>query len=470
MLTIDRWLRDRARNTPTRVAVDQEGRLTTYRELDERSDALAASLEHRAVVSTLTGNSVEHVALFFACAKAGAILHPISWRLAPAEIAYQLDDAGSSVFLVEDDYRELGDAALALSAASPTVELGDRATAAQAPADADGLLLIYTSGTTGKPKGALLTHANCFWTNLSFDLATGIGGDDVALAFLPQFHVGGWNVQPLLAWWKGGRIVLERQFDPGRALRLIEEKRITTLMGVPANYLFMAQDPAFARTDLSSLRRAVVGGAPMPVPLIEAWRARGIEIVQGYGLTEASPNVLCLPPEDAMRKIGSAGKPYPFVDVDVSREGELLVRGPNVFPGYWRNPAATAVTLADGWLHTGDVVERDDEGYFWIKGRLKEMFISGGENVYPAEVESVLHEHPRVVDAAVLGVVDEKWGEVGVAFVVAEGALSESEVIEFCRERLARFKVPKAVQFVAELPRNSMGKIQKSELKAPTHA
>ena len=461
--TLDRWIRDRARNTPWRVAVDFAGAETTYADLERRSDELAASLSHGDVVSTLTGNSVEHIALFFACAKAGAILHPISWRLAPAEIAYQVDDAGSAFLLATDEHRELAAAALALASTRPATELGTSNSLLQAPADDDGLLLIYTSGTTGKPKGALLTHANCFWTNLSFDLATGIAGDDIALAFLPQFHVGGWNVQPLLSWWKGARVVLEPGFDPKRALELIAEKRITTLMGVPANYLFMAQEPSFASADLSSLRRAVVGGAAMPVPLIELWRERGVEIVQGYGLTEASPNVLCLPPEQAMRKIGSAGKPYPFVDVDVSPEGELLVRGPNVFPGYWRNPEATAATLVDGWLHTGDIVERDDEGYFWIKGRLKEMFISGGENVYPAEIESVLHEHPAVHDAAVVGVPDETWGEVGVAFVVADGADAD-ELVAFCRERLARFKVPKRVVFVAELPRNSMGKIQKTEL------
>ena len=200
----------------------------------------------------------------------------------------------------------------------------------------------------------------------------------------------------------------------------------------------------------------------MPEALLGTWHERGVEVVQGYGLTEAAPNVLCLPPEDAMRKIGSAGKPYPYVEVDVSDEGELLVRGPNVFPGYWRNEEATAAALAGGWLHTGDVVERDDEGYFWIKGRLKEMFISGGENVYPAEVESVLHEHPRVADAAVVGVADETWGEVGVAFVV--GDVGEEELIAFCRDRLARFKVPKSVRFVDELPRNSMGKVVKGEL------
>ncbi len=466
--TLDRWLRDRARNTPDRVAVDFEDHPTTYRELDARSDELAGRLRHGEVVSTLTGNSVEQIVLFFACAKTGAILHPISWRLAPVEIAFQLDDAGSAFFLVEDEYRALGAAALEASSVRPasTLEAGSPSAPGSRASDDDGLLLIYTSGTTGKPKGALLTHANCFWTNLSFDLATGIGGDDVALAFLPQFHVGGWNVQPLLSWWKGARIVLERTFDPGRALRLIEEKRVTTLMGVPANYLFMADDPAFPHADLSSLRRAVVGGAPMPVPLLESWRERGIEIVQGYGLTEAAPNVLCLPPEDAMRKLGSAGKPYPFVDVDVSPDGELLVRGPNVFPGYWRNPEATAATLADGWLHTGDVVERDDEGYFWIRGRLKEMFISGGENVYPAEVESVLHEHPSVRDAAVVGVTDERWGEIGIAFVVVTAEVPAEDLVEFCRSRLARFKVPKSVRFVDELPRNSMGKIQKSELAA----
>jgi fatty-acyl-CoA synthase len=465
MFTLDRWIRDRARNTPWRVAVEFEGAETTYADLERRSDELATCLSHGDVVSTLTGNSVEHIALFFACAKAGAILHPISWRLAPAEIAYQVDDAGSAFLLADGEHRELAEAALALASVRPasTLEPGPPSEPGSGVSDDDGLLLIYTSGTTGKPKGALLTHANCFWTNLSFDLATGIAGDDVALAFLPQFHVGGWNVQPLLSWWKGARVVLEPGFDPKRALELIAEKRITTLMGVPANYLFMAQEPSFADTDLSSLRRAVVGGAAMPVPLIELWRDRGVEIVQGYGLTEASPNVLCLPPEQAMRKIGSAGKPYPFVDVDVSEDGELLVRGPNVFPGYWRNPAATAATLVDGWLHTGDIVERDDEGYFWIKGRLKEMFISGGENVYPAEIESVLHEHPAVHDAAVVGVPDETWGEVGVAFVVADGADAD-ELVGFCRERLARFKVPKRVVFVAELPRNSMGKIQKAEL------
>jgi fatty-acyl-CoA synthase len=332
--------------------------------------------------------------------------------------------------------------------------------------DDDGLLLIYTSGTTGKPKGAVLTHANCFWTNLSLDLRTPMAEDDVVLQVLPQFHCGGWNVQPLLAWWKGARVVLERSFDPGRVLELVERKRVTTIMGVPAIYLFLAQHDRFADADLSSLRRAVVGGAPMPESLLETWATRGITVVQGYGLTEAAPNVLCLPPEDAARKIGYAGKPYPFVDVDLSAEGELLVRGPNVFPGYWGNRDATAAAFtADGWLRTGDVAERDDEGFYRILGRLKEMYISGGENVYPAEVEAVLHEHELVSDVAVVGVPDERWGEVGAAYVVAEG-VSADELLAWCEPRLARFKVPKSFHFVAEIPRNSMGKMQKKELVA----
>ena len=423
-------------------------------------------------MATLTGNSPEHVEALFACAKAGLVLVPLSWRLSPVELAYQLTDSEPAVLLVESEHAELAASAVAESAVRPARRtLGDVGADARGVDalvdDDDPLFLIYTSGTTGKPKGALLTHANCFWTNLSFDLGTGMAGDDVALQVLPQFHCGGWNVQPLLTWWKGGTVVLERSFEPARCLELIVEKRVTTLMGVPAIYLFMSQEPAFDEADLSSLRRAVVGGAPMPEALLETWHARGVDIVQGYGLTEAAPNVLCLPAEDAVRKLGFAGKPYPFVEValrdpesgrllDGPAVGELVVRGPNVFAGYWRNPEASAAALADGWLRTGDLAERDDEGYFRIRGRLKDMYISGGENVYPAEVESVLHEHPAVADAAVVGVADERWGEAGIAFVVlARGASGdEEELLEHCAARLARFKVPRGVRFVDELPRS----------------
>ena len=467
---IHRFITERARVTPDRVAIEAAGRSWTYAQLDGRSDELAARLAPGSRVATLTGNSAEHVALFFACAKAGAILHPISWRLAPAEVAYQLDDAEPALLLVEEEHRALGEAALGLAAVRPPLELPEAARRGGGPAPDDPLLLIYTSGTTGKPKGALLTHANCFWTNLSFDLATGLTGDDVVLQVLPQFHCGGWNVQPLLAWWKGARVVIERGFDASRALALIEERRVTTMMGVPANYLLMAREPGFAGADLSSLRLAVVGGAPMPVPLLDTWAERGVEIVQGYGLTEAAPNVLCLRPEDARRKAGSAGRPYPYVECRLSAEGELLVRGPNVFAGYWRKPEATAAAFREGWLATGDLAERDDEGDFWIRGRLKDLVVSGGENVYPAEVEAVLHDHPDVVEAAVVGVPDERWGEVCAAFVVLRGPVDEGELLAHCRARLARFKVPKSVHAVDELPRNSLGKVVKSELREAVRA
>ena len=467
---IERFLQDRARNTPQRVAIDYDGRLVTYAELAAGADAFAAAFAEAGLqrgdrVATLTGNSPEHVMVLFACAQLGLILLPLSWRLTAPELQYQLEDAEPSLFLVEDEYRDLAEAVghrfvtfePATSGARPRYE---------SVTDQDGLLLIYTSGTTGKPKGALLTHANCYWTNVSFDATTGVYNDDVVLQVLPQFHVGGWNVQSLLAWLKGATVVLERQFDADRVLRLIEEKRVTTMMGVPPIYLFLAQHERFQHADLSSLDRAVVGGAPMPEALLETWAARGTAIVQGYGLTEAAPNVLCLPPEDAVRKLGFAGKPYPFVDVRLSDEHELQVKGPNVFAGYWRNPEATQQAFTDdGWLRTGDVAERDDEGFYRIKGRLKEMYISGGENVYPAEVEAALHEHPLVQDAAVVGVPHKRWGECGVAFVVADGA-TEDELIAWCEQRLARFKVPASVRFVAEIPRNSLGKIQKQGLLA----
>ena len=483
--TLGRWLDDRARNTPARVAIDAAGVTVTYRELHERSLRIAASLaargvEHRDRVATLTPNSAEHVALLFACAKLGLALQPLNWRLLPGEIRYQLEDAEPSLLVSDPTHAELAESAGGDVPRASFADLDDDGPVPDVDvADDDPLLLAYTSGTTGKPKGALLTHANCFWTNLSFDRTSRIDEDDIVLQVLPQFHSGGWNVQPLLAWWKGATVVLEAAFDAARALRLIEQKRVTTMMGVPATYHFLAEQPEFATADLSSLRLAVVGGAPMPESLLRAWHARGVGIVQGYGLTEAAPNVLCLPQEDAARKLGFAGKPYPHVDVALrepdtgallegAATGELVVRGPNVFAGYWRNPQATAASFAEGWLLTGDVAERDEEGYYRIVGRLKDLVISGGENVYPAEIEDVLHAYPAIAEAAVVGVPDERWGEVCVAFVVLRDGqeADEEAVLEWCAARLARFKVPKAVRFLDALPRSGMDKVLKDELRA----
>jgi fatty-acyl-CoA synthase len=486
-LTIGRWIDDRAALTPERVAISFEGQAVTYRQVASRSDALAAEYAARGLrpgdrVAVLSENRPEYVDLLFACAKAGLIMVPINWRLTPIEIAFQLDDSEPVLFLVDDPLRPLGDQALAAAVVRPEVrELRYAPTPSPAPVfdvvDDDPLFLIYTSGTTGKPKGALVTHSNTFWTNLAIDRIMDVTTFDVVLQVLPQFHIGGWNVQPLLAWWKGATVVLEPSFDPDRALEQIEHHHVSTMMGVPATYLFMAESSRFDSTNLSSLRSAVVGGAPMPEPLIERWHARGVQLIQGYGLTEAAPNVLGLPAEDVARKIGYAGKPYPHVEVGLRDTetgaeitgrglGELVVRGPSVFAGYWRNPSATAEAVVDGWLHTGDVAERDDEGFYRIRDRVKDMYISGGENVYPAEVESVLAAHPSVVEAAVVGVPDERWGEVGRAVVVVRGGheLTAEEVIEWCRHHVATFKVPRQVLFVEALPRSAMNKVLKREL------
>jgi fatty-acyl-CoA synthase len=491
--TIGRWVDDRARADGAATAIDDRGVATSYRELADRSAALAerllsAGCRHGDRIATLTGNSAEHVVLFFACARAGLVLVPLSWRLTAPELAAQLSDARPALFCVEEEFDVIARAALALLPEPvPTHRLGrvglelkvpaGTATSTAVVTDDDALLMIYTSGTMRRPHGAILTHANCFWTSLSLSRTLEIRPDDVVLSILPQFHIGAWTIQNLLAWWTGARVVLERGFDPGRVLRLIAEKRVSTMMGVPSNYLFLAQHPDFADADLSSLRYAVVGGAPMPEPLLRTWLGRGVQLAQGYGLTEAAPNVLCLRPEDAAGHVGSAGKPYPHVDVAVAdpvsgaplagpAEGELLVRGPNVFAGYWHDEEATAFALRDGWLHTGDLVARDAEGYFRVLDRVDDVFISGGENVSPAEVESVLFEHRAVADVAVVGSPDDRWGEVGVAYVVMRpGAHTDAvELTEHCRARLAPYKVPREVVFTDRLPRSSVGKVLRRSL------
>ncbi len=497
--TIGRWITDRGRVTPRRIAIDGVAGELSYGELASRAAVLAGRLHAAGArrgdrIATLCGNSADQVVLFFACANAGLVVAPLNWRLTPAELAYQVDDCAPLLVAVDAQHAGLAEAAVAAAHRDPPrVPLGAAGIETAVPLigragghagepgdvrDDDPLLLIYTSGTTGRPKGALLSHANCFWTNLSLELMTGMSGDDVVLALLPQFHVGGWNVQPLLAWWSGARVVMPAGFDPAETLRLIAEKRVTTMMGVPATYQFLAEHPLFAATDLSSLRLAIVGGAPMPESLLHTWIGRGVRLTQGYGLTEAAPNVLCLPPEDATARLGWAGKPYPHVQtalagpepgtlLDGAGVGELLVRGPNVFPGYHGMPEASADALRDGWLHTGDIAERDAEGYYRLRGRLKDLYVSGGENVYPAEVESALTAHPDIVEAAVIGVPHPRWGEAGHAVVVrrAGSALDTDAVRAFCRQRLAGYKVPATVDFTDALPRSGVGKIDKTRLR-----
>lgn len=520
--TLGRWPTDRARLHPGRVAIVDRGVELTYRDLDERSAALAqawrrAGYRHGDRVATLVGNSAEHVIAFFSCARAGLVLVPLSWRLTAGELADQLTQADPAVLLVEDETETLARGALAkVHARVPTAyvgqvgveqpvpdpwhsispasagEQGDSPAYADAhlPAaalgrpglplgsrpvqDEDPLLMVFTSGSSARPKAAVLTHASCFWTNLSLSRTLELDETDVVLSVLPQFHVGGWNIQPLLAWWTGATVVLERSFDPGRALCLIAEHKVTTMMGVPTHYARLAEHPTFERTDLTALRSAVVGGAPMPAPLLRIFHEHGVALTQGYGLTEAGPNVLCVPPRHAMERIGWAGVPYPHVEVQLADPttgehldgpgtGELLVRGPGLFAGYFRDVSATRAIWRNGWLATGDVATRDEAGYLRIVDRLRNIYISGGENVAPAEVEAALRAHRAVQDVCVVGVPDDRWGERGVALVVRRnGVVTDApELMEHARERLAAFKVPTAVHFVAELPYGSLGKISR---------
>lgn len=514
--TIGQWLTGRAALTPDRVAIDFLERRITYSELLAGAKCREQNLIETGTtpgsrIAILARNCPEQVELFFACAMSGMIMVPLNWRLTAPELAFQLEDCGATILLVQSELTGLANATLELCSTPPSmVFLGPQpgppdkrrleklspksAGSSHEVHDDDPLLIIYTSGTTGRPKGAVLTHSNCFWTNLSLDRTAEISSDDVVLQVLPQCHVAGWNVQPLLAWWKGAKVVLEEGFDAERVLKVIGTRGITTMMGVPTTYLMMAEHPDFANADLSSLRQLIVGGAPMPKPLLEEWISRGVTVLQGYGLTEAAPNVLCVPFEYARAKLGSAGKPYLHVEVALRKlstdanesltpganlkdqpmelvygpgTGELLVRGPNVFDRYWNNPKATAATLREGWLVTGDVVEVDSDGFYWIRGRLKEMYISGGENVYPAEVAAVLATHEGVADAAVIGVPHQRWGETGYAFVVPhQNSSVTAELLRaYCRTRLGAYKIPSYFAFVEELPRLSTGKLDRQSLE-----
>lgn len=490
--TIGRWLTDRAARSPRRIAIDDRGVTIDYATLARRGTELAERLRaggygpgHR--LATISGNSTDHVVAFFACAMAGIAFVPLSWRSTPRELADVLRRSDPALVLIDDEYGSLADEALrGLELAPQIAALG--ATGALAPArnprpardvrDDDPLLVIFTSGSEAAPKGVVLTHANCFWNNLALAQALPLTQDDVVLAMLPQFHVAGWNCQPLLAWWVGATVVLERSFQPARALQLIRERRVTAMMGVPTQYAMLAADREWPDTDVSSLRLALVGGATMPAAVPAQWAARGVTLTQGYGLTEAGPNVLHLDPEEAAAHLGAVGRPYPHVSVRVAdpetllplegeATGELWVRGPSVFAGYLGDDAATARAMAGDWLRTGDLVHRDAGGVFRVVDRLKDIYISGGENVAPAEVEHALGLHPLVEAAAVVGVPDPVWGERGVAFVVPVGGalLSVDEVLAHARRTLAAFKIPVHVELVESLPRSTIEKLGRSRLR-----
>lgn len=500
-VSLGRWLAARAANTPHRRALTFEGTTRTYRELQERIDRLAGALRRDGVcrgdrVAFLGLNQPAFLETMFATSRLGAIFVPLNFRLTGPELAFIIDDAGAHTLVVDEPHRAVIESVrsglavrsyLSADVAAPGWRTLDEVTAEAEPLelvddlDADDLALImYTSGTTGRPKGAMLSHGNLWWNNANamhqFDVLEG----DVTLVVAPLFHIGGLNVTTLVTWQKGGEVVLHRAFDPGACLADIARFGVTTMFGVPAMFLFMSQHPDFTAADLTSVRTLVCGGAPVPEPLIKLYNGRGIPIQQGYGLTETSPMVSFLTPEFALAKVGSAGQPPLFTEVRLvagdgvvvatpGGTGEVCVRGPNVMSGYWNRPADTRTAIdEEGWFHTGDVGYFDGDGFLYIVDRVKDMIISGGENVYPAEVESTLHEHAAVTDVAVIGLPDDRWGEAVVAVaVLAPGeVVTLEELRDFAGAHLARFKLPTRLEVVDVLPRNPAGKVLKFELRA----
>jgi fatty-acyl-CoA synthase len=476
--------------SPDRVAIAYEGREWTYRQLHERAGRLAHALAGLGVrrgdrVAYLGANHPTFLEALFATGRLGAVFVPLNWRLAEPELAYIVGDSTPDVLLHAREFAPVADrldvrATVAAGAAYEELLDGASSDPLDEPVHPDDVcMIIYTSGTTGRPKGAMLTHANIAWNSVNVLLDLDLAGDEVTLVAAPMFHVAALNMTVLPTLLKGGRVVLLPAFDAPRVLDLIARHRVTLLFGVPTMFLALTRAPAWAAADLSSVRSAICGGAPVPAAVIAAYQERGVTFMQGYGLTEAAPGVLFLRRDQSARKAGSAGTASFFTDVRLVRPdggdaapgepGELLAQGPNVMAGYWRRPDETAAVLSpDGWLRTGDVGVADDEGYISIRDRTKDLIISGGENVYPAEVEEALYLHPAVAECGVIGVPDETWGEVGRAVVVLrDGVTAEpDELIGFLADRIAKFKVPKSVVFTDSLPRTASGKIIKKELRS----
>jgi fatty-acyl-CoA synthase len=435
----------------------------------------------------------------FAVAKLGAVFVPLNFRLTGPELDYIVNDAGVHTLLVGAEHAAVIDGVrgtlccrrfLCAEGTPPDADRWPDLAAAMArsqpwphdpqPAAADDVAVImYTSGTTGRPKGAMLTHGNFWWNHVAELYTVDVMADDRLLVFAPVFHIGGLNVLTLTTLLKGGHVVLHRHFDPARALADLAALDITLLFAVPAMLLFISQQPGFAEARLDRLRLIMCGGAPCPQPLLRLYGARGIAVQQGYGLSETAAMVSVLTAEQAIARLGSVGHTTLMTQVKLldndgrpvttpESRGEICVRGPNVTRGYWNQPEATRAALDDdGWFRTGDVGYLDADGFLYVCDRVKDMVISGGENIYPAEVESVLTAHPAIAEVAVVGAPDERWGETVVAVVALKPgqALSLEELQAFAGERLARYKVPRQLRLVPALPRNPTGKVLKYQLR-----
>ncbi|MFG1710277.1 long-chain fatty acid--CoA ligase [Nonomuraea sp. M3C6] len=468
--------------TPERVALTYRGRDYTYRELRERSNRLASALDvgRGDRVAFLGVNQPSMVETFFAAGLRGAAFVPLNARLARPELRFILEDAQAAVVVLGEGQDGDGLPGRHIRAADYEELL---ATGSPEPIDepvsqGDVCLIMYTSGTTGRPKGAMLTHANLTWNTVNLLVDVPLAHDEVTLISAPLFHIAALAQTLIPTVLKGGRAILEPSFDVDRTYDLIEAERVTVMFGVPSMFNFLTRSPRWERADLSSLRHLLCGGAPVPEPLIRIYQDRGLTFLQGYGMTETAPGALFLGSEHSIAKAGSAGVPCFFSDVRLvapdgsaaasGEPGEVYVQGPNVMPGYWGRPEETAKVLSpDGWFRSGDVGVADEDGYVRISDRLNDVIISGGENIYPAEVESALYEHDAVAECAVIGVPDEKWGEVGKALVVPrpDTEVQSDELLKHLDGRLARFKIPKYLEFVPELPKNAAGKLLKAPLR-----
>ena len=496
-------LGERARLTPdkTALAVVDTGERLTYGELDGRAVRAAVGFGDLGLgegdrVAILAHNRVEYLEAFFAAPKAGAVLVPLGTRLTPVELAHVLEDSGAKAVVYDGALSEAAEAVRERVEVEHWIALDDRSRPAdpvwadlKAAADPSGFrradrdpedlhCLLYTSGTTGKPKGVMIPHRMVAWNGYNTACGWQLREDDVSPIFTPLYHAGGLMAFLVPVFTIGGTIVLHHGFDPGEIWRTVESEGCTVVLGVPTIWKMLMEAPEFESADLSRVRWLISGGAPLPRYLIEAYQDRGVVFKQGFGMTEVGVNCFAMTTGDSVRKIGSIGKPMMFTEVrlvdgegkDVSpgTVGEMLFRGPHVCRGYWNDPEKTVEVLdEEGWFHSGDLARRDEEGFFYVAGREKDMIITGGVNVYPAEIEAALVLHPGVQDAAVVGVPDETWGEVSVAWVVARPGSEPSaeELAAHLEERLARFKVPKRYRFLDELPRTPYGKVVKPRLR-----
>lgn len=497
---IGSWVTRYSETQPDKLAVISGEVQLTYKQFNERINQLANGLSELGIrkgdrVNVLLLNTNELLETLFACAKIGAIFVPINFRLSAEEVEYIIRNSSGSVFIYDHRLVQIAEAIdervehlhhiIQVGIEHETHKNYEQFLTEQSDAEPmfevlldEPHMMMYTSGTTGRPKGALLTHGNTVWNAVNALVDISVESDDITLTVAPLFHIGGMNIFTTPTFYKGGTVLLQDQFNPIEVLQAIEEHKVTTLFLVPAMWLAVTQVPNFENYDLSSLRLNVSGGAPCPLTVIEFFQSKGIPFIEGFGLTETAPFVAVLDSENSVRKNGSVGKPPIHVDIRIVDEhdndvptgevGELLVRGPNIFQEYWNNPEETEEALRNGWFYTGDLAKLDDEDFLYIVDRKNDMIISGGENIYPIEVEQILYRHPSIKDVAIVGYPDEQWGESVKAFVVLgdEGkSLDLAGIESFCEDKLARFKIPKRLKVIDELPRNATGKVLKNVLR-----